>query len=78
VVERHWPGLHELEYSSDPARNPYRRYGVNNFNREKVVVYVGLAWAFTAGRHRFAIPAWDRDAALDALERPLDGDPAAG
>jgi hypothetical protein len=40
---------------------------VNNSNREEVAVYVGLAWALTAGRHRFAIPTGDRD-----------GDPAAG
>jgi hypothetical protein len=69
VIERHWPGLHELEYSPDPARNPYHRYGVNNSNREEVVVYVGLAWAFTTSRHRFAIPSWDRDAAIHYLRR---------
>jgi hypothetical protein len=42
---------------------------VNNSNREEVVVYVGLVWAFTAGRRRFAIPTWDRDAAIEILRR---------
>jgi len=69
VVERHWPGLHELEYSSDPASNPFLRYGVNNWNREEVAAYTGLAWAFTGRCHRLAIPTWDRDAAIRYLQR---------
>ncbi|MFE0147865.1 hypothetical protein ACFWY5_12000 [Nonomuraea sp. NPDC059007] len=61
VIERHWPGLYELEYPSDERHNPFFRYGVNNNNQEEVAVYLGLAWAFTAGRHRFAVPTWARD-----------------
>ena len=69
VVERHWPGLHAPEHPADPARSPWHRYGVNNVSREEVAVYAGLAWAFTAGLQRFAIPAWDRDAAIHYLRR---------
>ncbi|WP_329245696.1 hypothetical protein OG417_50215 [Actinoallomurus sp. NBC_01490] len=69
VVEVHWSGLHELEYSPDPARNPFLRYGVNNGNREEVAVYTGRAGAFTARPRRSAIPTWDRDAAIRHLRR---------
>lgn len=58
-----------MSQGSDPARNPFHRYGVNNSNREEVAVYAGLVWAFTAGRHRFAILTWDRNAAIHHLRR---------
>ncbi|MEU7749687.1 MULTISPECIES: hypothetical protein [unclassified Nonomuraea] len=69
VIERHWAGLYELDYPDDPQYNPLLRYGVNNNNREEVAVYLGLAWAFTAGQHRFAVPTWARDEAIRYLGR---------
>jgi hypothetical protein len=64
VIERHWTDNHALDYPDTPQHNPFFRYGVNNNNQEEVAVYLGLAWAFTAGRHRFAVPTWARDKAI--------------
>ncbi|TMR88364.1 hypothetical protein [Nonomuraea basaltis] len=69
VIERHWTGLYALDYPDDPQHNPFFRYGVNNSNQEEVAVYLGLAWAFTAGRHRFVVPTWARDEATRYLGR---------
>jgi hypothetical protein len=55
VVERHWDGLHR-PWPEDRDRNPFFTHGVNNNNREEVAVYLGLAWALTEGRDRWAIP----------------------
>ncbi|WP_219465522.1 hypothetical protein [Nonomuraea rhizosphaerae] len=72
VIERHWPGLYEPYQSDESRQNPFFRYGVNNNNQEEVAVYLGLAWAFTAGRHRLAIPTVGRDKAIHSLGQSYD------
>jgi len=70
VVEQHWPGLDEQRISSgDDDRNPFLRFAVNSNNQEEVAVYLGLAWALTAGTERYAIPTWSRDDVARRLRR---------
>jgi len=62
-----WPGLWEQDYSEDRALNPWWRHGINNSDGEALPVWRALAWALTAGRTRFAIPAYYRDQAAGLL-----------
>lgn len=55
VVERHWDALYRQPLP-DRDRNPFFTHGVNNNNREEVALYLGLAWALTDERDRWAIP----------------------
>lgn len=58
-----WPGLWEQEYSDDADLNPWCRYAINNSDGEALAVWRALAWELTAGRSRFAVPAYYRDEA---------------
>ncbi|MEU8264820.1 hypothetical protein AB0C02_29915 [Micromonospora sp. NPDC048999] len=62
-----WSGLWEQDYPEDPGMNPWHRHGVNNNDGEALAVWRVLAWALTAGRSRFAIPAYYRDEAAQLL-----------
>jgi hypothetical protein len=74
VVERHWPGLDELQASSNSeVSDPFVHFAVNSNNQEEVAVYLGLAWALTAGTRRYAIPTWSRDEVVRRLG-PADFD----
>jgi hypothetical protein len=74
VVEQHWPGLDEQQASSgSEAHDPFVQFAVNSNNQEEVAVYLGLAWALTAGTERYAIPTWSRDEVARRLS-PADFD----
>ena len=62
-----WPGLWEQDYSDDPGLNPWCRHAINNNDGEALAVWRALAWELTAGRSRFAIPAYYRDEAAHLL-----------
>ncbi|MFE1796908.1 hypothetical protein ACFW9L_12150 [Streptomyces sp. NPDC059517] len=66
AVTRHWPGLFQ---DWPPGPTPFTEYAVNNNNMEEVAVYTGLVWRLTAGLARYAIPAYYRDEAAQALGR---------
>lgn len=55
-----WPGLWEQDYSDDADLNPWCRYAINNGDGEALAVWRALTWELTAGRSRFAIPAYYR------------------
>ncbi|MFE6553023.1 hypothetical protein ACFVHS_32160 [Streptomyces sp. NPDC057746] len=65
AVTQHWPGLFQ---EWPPGPTPFTEYAVNN-NMEEMAVYLGLAWRLTAGLSRYAIPAYYRDDAEEALDR---------
>jgi hypothetical protein len=70
VVEQHWSGLDEQRIPrDDDDRNPFLRFAVNSNNQEEVAVYLGIAWALTAGTERYAIPTWSRDDVAGHLRR---------
>ncbi|WP_410809513.1 hypothetical protein [Micromonospora sp. 067-2] len=58
-----WPGLWEQDYADDADLNPWSRYAINNDDGEALAVWRALTWELTAGRSRFAIPAYYRDEA---------------
>jgi hypothetical protein len=62
-----WPGLWELDYPEEPDLNPWHRHAINNSDGEALAVWRALAWELTAGRSRFAIPAYYRDEAARFL-----------
>ncbi|MFY1652145.1 hypothetical protein ACN27J_14770 [Solwaraspora sp. WMMB762] len=62
-----WTGLWEQDYPEEPYRNPWRRYAINNNDGEALAVWRAFAWALTAGRSRYAIPAYYRDQAAQLL-----------
>ena len=51
----------EQDYSDDPSLNPWCRHAINNNDGEALAVWRALTWELTAGRRRFAIPAYYRD-----------------
>lgn len=62
-----WTGLWEQDYPEEPHRNPWRRYAINNNDGEALAVWRAFAWALTANRSRYAIPAYYRDEAAQHL-----------
>jgi hypothetical protein len=68
VVERpNWPVL--CSSWPDGAATPMSRHAVSNGNTEEVAAYLGLIWRLTAGRMRYATPAYYRDQAAALLGR---------
>lgn len=63
-----WPGLYQ-PFPEDRHLNPYWRHGINNYDGEALAVWRAVAWAITAGSHRFAIPVYYRDEAAALLGR---------